>query len=42
MLAIAIMYLGAGICFAWEDKAAWAGLSFCWGTGNLILAYISK
>jgi hypothetical protein len=42
MLAIAIMYLGASICFAWEGKAAWCGLSICWGAGNLILAYISK
>lgn len=42
MLAIAIMYLGAGVCFAWEGKIEWFGLCMSWGCGNLILAYISK
>jgi len=42
MFSIAVMYLAAGICFAWEGKVAWCGLSLCWGAGNLILGYISK
>ena len=42
MLAIAVMYLGAGVCFAWEGKAAWTGLTLSWAVGNFILAYISK
>lgn len=42
MYAIALMYLGAAVCFAWEEKTAYCLLSICWGSGNLILGYISK
>ena len=42
MYAIAIMYVSAGVAFAWEGKLDWCGLSFCWGAGNFILGYISK
>jgi hypothetical protein len=42
MFAIALMYLGAAVSFAWEGKAAWCGLALCWGAGNLILGMISK
>jgi hypothetical protein len=42
MYAIALMYLGAGISFAWDGKIAWCVLSFSWATGNFILGYISQ
>lgn len=42
MYAIALMYLGASVCFAWEGKAEWCGICACWGVSNLILGYISR
>ena len=42
MLAIATMYMGAAVSFAWEGKAMWCALCVSWAVGNGILAYISK
>jgi hypothetical protein len=41
MLAIAVMYAGAGVSFFIEGKYLWFVLAFCWGIGNAILALIS-
>ena len=42
MYAIAVMYLGAGVSFAWEGKVAWCCLCFSWAVGNFILGYINQ
>ena len=42
MYAIAIMYVSAGVAFAWEGKLEWTALTFSWASGNFILGYISK
>jgi hypothetical protein len=42
MYAIALMYVCAGVSFAWDGKIAWCVLSFSWATGNFILGFISK
>ena len=41
MYAIAVLYLCAGVSFAYELKLAWAGLSFSWATGCFLIGYIS-
>lgn len=42
MYAVALMYLCAGVSFAWDYKIPWSILCFSWATGNFILGYISK
>ena len=42
MYAIALMYVIAGVSFAWEGKLEWTVLSFSWATGNFILGYVSQ
>lgn len=38
---IGLIYLGAAFTFLGEGKPAWALLSFTWGVGNFVLAYLS-
>lgn len=42
MYAIALMYVSAGVSFAWDGKLAWCGLCFSWAAGNFILGYINQ
>lgn len=42
MYAIAVLYLGAGIAFAWDGKLAWCGVAFSWSAGNFLIGYISQ
>lgn len=42
LYAIAVLYLGAAISFAWQMKLAWAGLCFSWAVGNFLIGFISQ